>query len=194
MISHEYKCIFIHIPGTAGTYIEEQVCGKNWWKIEPKTKHLTASQAKEIYREYWDDYFKFSFIRHPLTRTFSLARFMNMYGVIIDKNKKVDITKYKKKYGYPLTVEHDWRFSKRKALDRHQEKCVYLNMLDEKLDFIGKYEYLEMDLGIVFRDLCIDKEVKVKPQKPYQHAFTEETKKEVYDLYEKDIKYFMYKF
>ena len=51
MISHKYKCIFIHIPRTGGTFIENLIFGKDWWGIDKKTKHITASQAKEIYKE-----------------------------------------------------------------------------------------------------------------------------------------------
>ncbi len=81
MISHAFRCIFIHIPRTAGSYIETMICGANWWKVEPKTKHLLSSQAKSIYSDYWDDYFKFSFVRNPWGRMVSLATFPNMYGV-----------------------------------------------------------------------------------------------------------------
>jgi hypothetical protein len=47
MISHKYKCIFIHIPRCGGTSIEELIQGKNQWLVEEKTKHLTSTQAKK---------------------------------------------------------------------------------------------------------------------------------------------------
>ena len=55
MISHELKCIFIHIPRTAGSSIERALINDDWWTVESKTKHLIASQAKKIYSEYWND-------------------------------------------------------------------------------------------------------------------------------------------
>ena len=65
MISHKYKCIFIHIPRTAGTFTELLIDGKDWWVPKGygsfrQEKHIIASQAKKIYKDYWDEYFKFS--------------------------------------------------------------------------------------------------------------------------------------
>jgi len=65
MISHEHKCIFIHIPHTGGTSIEHTLVGENWFRIDPGTKHLDCKQAKAIYSKYWDSYFKFSVVRNP---------------------------------------------------------------------------------------------------------------------------------
>ena len=57
MIDHKNKCIFIHIPGCAGSSIELSLVKKDWWLIGKKTKHIFASDAKKVYSEYWDDYF-----------------------------------------------------------------------------------------------------------------------------------------
>lgn len=47
MISHELKCIFVHIPRTAGSNIERSLIGQDWWEVSHETKHLLASQAKK---------------------------------------------------------------------------------------------------------------------------------------------------
>jgi hypothetical protein len=65
LISHELKTIFVHIPRTAGTSVEIALAGNNWWKIDPKTKHIEWREAKELYAPYWDNYLKFSIIRNP---------------------------------------------------------------------------------------------------------------------------------
>jgi hypothetical protein len=156
MISHELKCIFIHIPRTAGSSIERSLIGRDWWSIDNKTKHLTASQAKKIYSEYWNDYFKFSFIRNPYSRMLSMARFSEEYygckrpgsGIITSKH----INGYKKLFGDPILVEHDSRFYKREEVlnGKHKENCVYSNILDESIDFTGRFETLEVD----FKNIC----------------------------------------
>ena len=70
MISHKHKCIFIHFQRTGGTSIENALVGKNWHGIDPSSKHIFASTAKRIYSDYWNDYFKFSFVRNYLSKVF----------------------------------------------------------------------------------------------------------------------------
>lgn len=215
MISHPFRCIFIHIPRTAGSYIETRISGTNWWKVQPETKHILASQAKEIYSQYWDDYFKFSFVRNPWGRMVSLCKFPNMYGVK-KENGKIDIKGYKKKFGYPLCIENDYRFSKRRQVKKpcHQRQSVYCNVLDEELDFIGKTENLEADLSYVFDIIKQNCDKKLashpmqqallqrmsnrknifKPLKQYKEFYSDSTIEEVADLYKEDIRNFGYEF
>ena len=64
MICHKRKIIFIHQPRTAGTSIEYFFMGKDWFDIEPNTKHLISDVAKYVYAKYWDDYVKFTVLRN----------------------------------------------------------------------------------------------------------------------------------
>lgn len=200
MISHKYKCIFIHIQRTAGTSIEKWIIGKDWWDIQPNTKHILASKAKEIYKDYWDDYFKFSFVRNPWDRVISNSIFSNFLGTHI-KNGLVDINEYKRKYGYPLTLEFDHRFYNREKLlnNKHKENQVYGNILDEELDFIGKFENLKNDLEFIRYKLKINSKFNIhtaknKKRKHYKNYYNEKNKKEVKNLYFNDIMRFGYNF
>ena len=69
MISHEHKCIFVHLPKVAGDSIERALTNEGWHtprgKIPYKIQHEPSSSLKEIYAEFWDEYFKFSFVRNP---------------------------------------------------------------------------------------------------------------------------------
>jgi hypothetical protein len=85
MINHKFKCIFIHIPCAGGTSIENWICGKDYWNIDNKEKHLLSCQAKEMYAEYWDEYFKFSIVRNPYRRTVSMLKDPSFFGVTIDE-------------------------------------------------------------------------------------------------------------
>ena len=52
MISHKYKCIFIHLPRTAGTSIEKLICPIGTNGVTIREKHFHYRQAKEKYAEW----------------------------------------------------------------------------------------------------------------------------------------------
>jgi hypothetical protein len=151
MISHEYKCIFVHINRCAGSSVEHWICGKDWWEIEPQTKHLLASQARSLYRDYWDRYFKFSIVRDPIDRMISCLKYRDYYGISIDEHLRLSLQDYYAHFGRDVVIEHDYRFSRRESLisAKHRTGSVYGNILDEKLDFIATYENLENDLKYI---------------------------------------------
>ena len=73
MINHDNKLIFIHIARTGGTSIETALSGKDWWLIDPQTKHISAGMARKIYgEEVWRTYTKFSVVRNPWDRVVSM--------------------------------------------------------------------------------------------------------------------------
>ncbi|MAF24663.1 hypothetical protein CL634_03700 [bacterium] len=201
MISHEHKCIFIHIPGCAGSSIERAIVGRDWQKIDYPTKHILASTAKEIYSEYWADYFKFSLVRNPWDRLKSLARFPVFYGCRI-KDDEISVSEYLKKFP---KIEIDCR-SKSFGLkvDKIIPNSVYLNTLNEELDFIGKFENLQEDFNFICDETGISRQqlshtqtsaryFKKKPR-PYTEYYNDKTRRLVAKRFAKDIEYFSYKF
>ncbi|SBO44570.1 conserved protein of unknown function [Cyanobium sp. NIES-981] len=151
MISHQHRCIFIHIPRTAGTSIEDWLSPDPQWRASPEEKHLTSIQARRLYRVYWDDYFKFTFVRSPYTRSASLlSRYSSFYGVGIKKGA-IHFGKYKARFGSPMTLEHDLRFYRYNELLELDSFCerpyrphsVYGNILTESLDKVYRFEDLQ---------------------------------------------------
>jgi chondroitin 4-sulfotransferase 11 len=65
MISHEHKCIFVHIPKTAGNSIN-RVFGVGWENHKDLQRYHT-----EVTREAFDRYFKFAIVRNPWDRILS---------------------------------------------------------------------------------------------------------------------------
>jgi len=202
MISHELKCIFIHIPRTAGSSIERTLVGKDWWQIERKTKHLVASQAKKLYSEYWDDYFKFSFVRDPYSRMLSMTTFDNIrkiyYGDTLPFNGVVTdqhINEYKKLFGTRVLIEHDYRFYKMEEVinEKHKENCVYGNILDERIDYIGRFETLEEDFNNICNMLGVKgKELKKIGNKQHRNSLSLEAKIIINKIYDEDFSTYDY--
>ena len=48
MINHQYKCIFIHIPRCAGSFIELAIDKRDWWNVDYKKKTFISSKRKRI--------------------------------------------------------------------------------------------------------------------------------------------------
>ena len=82
MICHEHKCIFIHIPKTAGESIEIALSGKTFnqpgkeYDGHPE-KHWSAKKIKQVYPKEFANYFKFSIVRNPWDRFLSWVYYLN---------------------------------------------------------------------------------------------------------------------
>jgi hypothetical protein len=177
MVSHENKFIFIHIPRTGGTSIEFGI-GKDMWKEKPEEKHMSASQTKEkCGDEVWEEYFKFSFVRDPWERVVSLwkTRYYGLFGNLYDF-----LLYYK-----PKSFEAASGFY----------NCV--DVLDEKIDFIGRFENLQEDVKHVSDKIGISIQLPHKEKtkkKHYSNYYDARTKSVVDHLYKRDIDHFGYSF
>ena len=202
MISHKYKCIFIHMPRTGGSFIEKILINKDQWLIDPKIKHLTARQAKLKYKKYWNNYFKFSFVRHPLSRFKSMMKYSEFFfgEKNINSLKIEHINFYKKKFNYPNLIETDLRYFSPKKSKKNKQNQPYLNFLNEKLDYIGLYENFEEDFKVILNKInfkfyflkkfFIFNKEQTKFKNKVKYKITNLAKKEIIKLHSNDISYF----
>src|SRR5476649_167826 len=65
MISHEHRCIFVHIPKTAGNSIN-RVFGVGWEDHKDLQRY-----SEEVPRDQFESYFKFAIVRNPWDRLLS---------------------------------------------------------------------------------------------------------------------------
>jgi hypothetical protein len=196
MISHELKCIFIHIPRCAGSSVEKWLTSKDWWSIEPATKHLTVRQAKSLYEDYWDDYFKFTIVRHPVDRCRSCLKFEKHFGLSLQPDGKIDFSGYHALFGEDITVEYDHRFYSSDDVrhNDHKKSQVYGNIIDAPLDFIGRYERLKSDMKIIQKELGVrqDFDVHIEKSNLTLDGLYPETIRKIEALYEQDFELFGY--
>ena len=178
--------------------MEKAIHGGDWSRVNKRTKHLYASRAKKLYKDYWDDYFKFSFVRNPWDRTLSLLRFPVWFGLkLVDG--KVNVNSYLLKFPRLEKSPHNPSLVGLPCI----KKSVYLNILNEKLDFIGRYEQLDRDFEIVCDKLKIKQTIlpKInvssrhkKDPRRYSEYYDDKTRKQIADRYATDINFFEFKF
>lgn len=156
MVSHKHKCIFIHIPKAAGTSIEMAflddlgldmdnrhalLLGENTNKeLGPRrVSHLTASEYVDLHfvsKEIYDQYFTFSFVRHPINRLYSTYKYRAFSDYIsFDTFIKMKLPQLfnSKREGFFYKSQYDYIYSNKKR----------------NVDFIGELNNLEKDFKIV---------------------------------------------
>jgi hypothetical protein len=167
MICNECKCLFVHIPKTAGQSIEQvfiDLLGLSWKKrsklllVEnkdplqgpPRLAHLTAQEYithQYIEPSLFDSYYKFSFVRNPWSRLVSeyKYRYFDLYDF------KTFVFNY-----FPKSNDDHYDL----GLDyyRHilpQYDFIYDSSGKQLVDFIGKFENLQIDFELICQQLEI---------------------------------------
>lgn len=199
IISEKHKIIFIHIHKTAGQSITDYM-EKNLPDSKPfLNKHDFAINGKiALGEEKWDEYFKFAFVRNPWDR---LVSWYHMFKL------KPPVTLLQK---YVLDNSKNFEEFIKKCtdiiVDNDGIKSCAFNQLDyisdEKgkiiIDFIGKLENLEEDFKKIIEMKKLPKinlpHLNSYPHKDYKKYYSEETKEIIKKRFNKDIKFFGYKF
>lgn len=154
MISHDYKCIYVHIPKAAGTSIvralsanasRSQARDPNPFadignKFEPPPPHLRVEDHVKYglaTREQADSYFKFSFVRNPWDRLVSEYKYRGYFRAHTFKEYL---------FGHlPKPSWSDWYCHIIPQYD-----FLFHSDGTQLVDFIGRFENLEQD----FRHVC----------------------------------------
>lgn len=102
MLSHHHRCIFVHIPKTAGQSVERSFLadlGLDWENRQQlllgkcsvsrintkRIAHLFASEYLEhlyVPQWMWDEYYSFTFVRDPWDRVVSFYYYLGYYQVV----------------------------------------------------------------------------------------------------------------
>ena len=222
MISHEYQCIFVHIPKCAGTSIEyalghfnshqgrggqdhrsiRMICQPRPGLSTLASKDNALDFIRRVREQYrtpanpgnavlpsareYEDYFKFTFVRHPLERALSWY-----------KNALRDPI-HQKNYGIDPTLNFD-RFIRKfagKGFLRPQTYWLKDYNGNIPMDFIGKFEQLAED----YKRVCVRIGVegpelphKIEAQKKQNDAPVEDkTIAFISDYYAEDMETFGY--
>ena len=225
MISKAHNCIFVHIPKNAGQSIEHVFLGLNnlTWKTRaplllrpnsdpaagpPRLAHLRARdyvRCGHVSQADYDRFFKFGIVRNPWERMVSFYKYMgepkteSFNEFVLNSFPRF----WKDKYWFVCP----------------QTDYVYDEQSKLLVDFVGRFEQLQPDFGIVCQKLGLppiqvpfvnkSKErgllgklrrmfgavgAATEPKRKYQDYYNEETQNFVAEKYAPDIANFGYKF
>jgi len=183
----ETNSIFIHIPKAAGMSISNAFYGKDPW-------HYTINHYKFLTNRDFAHYFKFSFVRNPYDRLYSIYRYSFKQ---VQKHPQTSIAFLTQ---YPTFEQFITEWLSKKNIQSHYffyPQTKYLCDVNGKLlvDFVGRFESLQEDFKLVSNRLNIDKPLAHTNKSTYTNtglAYNEDIAKKVYDIYQPDFRLFSY--
>ncbi len=213
MISRHHNCIFIHIPKTGGTSVENAIWGPDWstrttddlWMgaVRPGfnkyqsggLQHLLATQIRtEVGQDTFNSYYKFAFVRNPWDKAVSQFHYlktqpaMRTYmGLGRWSSFKAYVRTIAEHHGKHVQSYEQWRF----ILDDDGTQLV---------DFVGRFENLADDYKTVAHHLQLDSDQlphdmkSGKRKKPVAEYYDTKTVDLIAQIYARDIEHFGYEY
>lgn len=215
MISHKYKCIFIHIAKCAGTSIEhafgidvnnhfaEENDFLYGWDKSNKLwlQHATPQQLLDknlISAEQWNSYYKFIVYRNSWDRAYSDYNWMKEVRNVHD----TFINFLNREGNYKRILNDD--STNFYAGDHLYLQKDYFFLNNERIRFDTEIDFYDLNdgLNIVIRDLKLEESFfkqklnisKRKKKRHYSFFFNEERKRLVARKYKQDILFFNFHF
>lgn len=206
MISHERRCIFVHIPRTGGTSLENVIwpgprseadlwMGFTSWlgnEIQPDgLQHLLARQIRDVVgAPVFESYFRFAFVRDPWDRMVSvfaclpfrddLRRFLGLGDREPSFKEFLELLRTAPPHPW-------WRPQADFVVDEHGALLV---------DAIGRFERYATDAARILQVLGIDAALPhthVSGHAPATEYYDDESAEVVAELYREDLRLFGYR-
>lgn len=206
MISDRHRCIFVHVPRTGGSSLENVIWPKpraesDLWMgfVSPmKNKYQTGGLqhlyarniVKEVGRERFDTYFKFSIVRNPFDRLVSQYHYMS---------NREDLRKY-------IGMEEMDSFSRYLSLIVNYEHVQWTPQVEFLLDEGGRlavdrllrYETYEADVRDILARLNIPigklPHANSTVRSAYPGYYSKADREIAERLFTRDLSYFNYNF
>ena len=218
MISLTHKFIFICIPKTGTTAVSRSLskyCIKNfsdgrgglgYGEDRDPRKHFTYSEYLHLRlantEKIDEDYFSFAFVRNPFDRLVSQFHFTGLGWWRTNESHLKSGLEFCFKNYVKHIVAQDLPFSchtyRARMSNQPDEDWSQLQFVDEGVDFIGRFENLQVDFNVICDRIGIPRQnlphINRTKHKPYAAYYDDETRELVAAKYAKDIEHFGYKF
>lgn len=196
MISHDLKCIFIHIPKCAGSSINNH--------LKLHSLGFSGHSPASSHSEYIKDYFSFTFVRNPYDRVASAYKYFQglrsghrwyqRNKIISDQAALMSFHEFVNHIPDFMELMQKEEGSFRSGL--HFQPFSYF--LDDDIDYIGKFENIQLDYYNIRKALNLDirklPTTNTSDNKNYKDLYNRHSRDTVYNLYKDDIIKFSYNF
>src|SRR5690554_1833650 len=188
------NCIFIHIPKVAGTSVLASVAGEKATRNHlPWYVYYTANPY------FYNNSFKFSFVRNPWDRAVSAYRYLESGG---NKTSDLDASKMLSKYNdfddFVINGLGEGLF-RNHLLFLPQSEFVVNGEQELAVDFVGRFENIDQDFTIVLERLGIGSSLAKTNVSDRSRDYRSYYKKEktvdiILNIYKQDVSFFSYEF
>jgi hypothetical protein len=180
-----YRCVFVHIPKSAGVSVSKTLFGNLGGG------HKTFQAYQRFFPEATlDQYFKFTFVRHPYTRVQSAYHYLKQGGMNATDQAWSNEHLAEVPSFDVFVAEHLAR-TEIQSWQHFRPQVAYLQDTTGKLrvDFIGRFESLQSD----FDQVCEAIGVEARPLRrenwspPDRNPISAEAKAHIYEIYREDF-------
>lgn len=202
MISHQHRCLFIHIPKTAGKSVLAGFGLPEFGRdYDGGLPHLEDPYDHKRLAGYADagwyaGYFRFAFVRNPWDRAVSAFFYLSAGGA--NAQDKAFFDDHLAIFGGSFTafLKHLPDLVEHKHF-RPQSHWAAPASGAPGLDFVGRFERFEEDYAVIAERLGlppVPARVNASKRRDYRRYYDAEGKKIIRTLYAEDIERFGYKF
>ena len=185
------RCIYIHIPKTAGISINTALFG-NYGGGHKDVKFYKRVFGPVTYR----NYFSFTFVRNPYSRLYSAFKFLKKGGFAPDEKAWAEHNLGA--FGTFEQFVNGWVDEKSIHTYNHfrpQFGFVCISGREPEVDFVGRLETINEDFDYICRVLGISNELPCLNKSnadDWTMYYTDEMYRKVYRIYREDFEIFGY--
>lgn len=189
------ECIFVHIPKAAGISINKALFDNygGGHKIAQKYKRIFGPLV-------FKKYYKFTFVRDPYTRLLSAYKFLKKGGFHLNDRETVWAEENLSEFRSFDDFVRNW-INERSIWSYMHFKPQYYFVCDNNsnlmVDFVGKFENIEVDFEKVCQQLNVENRLQhhnktTRENEDWKSYYSDYSLKKVAEIYRKDFEIFNY--